>query len=352
VILEFSDFDTVSGGWAGQAVPKHVVELRKKRTMPGNKDYYYHLHSMEDAERYYQLCAQPLERLWLTLHGGLGGATSTASASSSTAFQQQKQQQQELAQPRVVIIHPDFILNRFWKLAVCRILQDICGVTRIAFQPVLSVIPQALQYCWTSSSNSSTTTTSTAAMMIIHVSAAQVQCMVHANGYALDYTYQSIGTVLSTEQVPPSTVEDLYDAQRNMVLPDHSSLSLLIALCRSLEATPMELRKEVISNLIFTGHVVLPRFGQLVSKRLYEFLAQEAQEEGTGDEEKKSSGSMELATSPVVTYTHIPVHRKLLHPLAKHVGMLDLKNVAPQQLSFLGASVWAEHSKHIEWTIV
>jgi hypothetical protein len=357
VILEFSDFDTVLGGWAGQAIPKHVVELNyqttRTTTVTTENINNHCLHSMADAERYYQICAQPLERLWLTLQGGLG--TTTAAISSSTAFhqqqrQQQQQQQQELAQSRVIVVHPDFILNRFWKLAVCRILQDVCGVTRIVFQPVLSVIPQALQFCYCPSSSSSN---SANAMMIIHVSAAQIQCMVHSNGYGLDYTYQSISSTTTattsiTQTIPSTTVEEFIQVQRNMVLQENNNSfpPLFIALCKSLEATPMELRKEVISNLIFTGHIVVPQFGYMVSKRLYEFLTDHDEVESTIEEEKKTSG---IETSEMV-YTNVPVNRKLLRPLAKYVGMLDLEQVAPQNLSFLGASAWAEHSNHIEWT--
>lgn len=271
---------------------------------------------------------------------------------------------QDSKERRVIILH-DFGLyvQRTWKTAITRILQDIIGTQAVSFHPALSMIPFAFS-----------PTPKNNAMLIIFVTLNEAHCIVFADNMVLEYTYQTCGypkaaldTIrekMSSSEYNVLSVADLRQMQSTWITSNiHENLqnpttSLIIAILKTLEACPRQLRLAAIHNLVFAGSIIDSSFGLQVAKRLEEMLklypennVEKTKQESTPPTREKGDGdaiapdSASSDTSKNNTWTYRPFNFKALSPLVDHIAVVQFfqHQIRPDLLSWLGASVWAKH---------
>ena len=121
--------------------------------------------------------------------------------------------------------------------------------------------------------------------------------------------------------------------------------SLIMTLLKCLSTCPTDLRKDVISNLVFAGDamVLVPDLARQVRNRLIAILNRTAV-----SFDKESTSDM----------TVVPIDCKPLEPLVLSVAVTTTAPVRPDLVSWVGASVWATvwHRRHddddggVRWT--
>lgn len=293
ILLQFSAHHTVTAGHVGSLGPKHTVEIPIV-TLSAT--------SSAAAEEYYQLYAAPIERL-VHLVGGSGRS-------------------------RVVVLHcQGLYANRHWKMGISRLLQDVLNFSAVSFQSALQMVPFAI-----------TTPSTPAVSLSVLVSAVDAQCMIYANGYTLDYTYQSCSYKTDEEASNPTTVGELRALQEGLL--SGNSSSLVKALSHSLIKCPVQLRKQAIHNLLVAGTVLVDNFGVKVAKKLYDFLT--VDEAIPGDDLPSQDEETEVKLPLFVVYTEVPINRKMLRPLVDDIAVIDFGGRS-EILPWLGASIWAHY---------
>jgi len=326
VLLYFSAHDTAEIGYAdannnSNSRPKHVVPLPPLQSLP---------QSASDAHALFLQYAQPLADLMGRLLG-------------KNDHKQQQQKQQYNSGRRVVVLHAQGLyLNRWWRLAVARILHNVIGLPlqrpMVAFVSTLQVVPMLVL----PGLNGSNTNTTCCCCLTVCLTATEVQCMVYAMGHSLDYTYQSCGYSLWDDDPvnnsrPPRTVQELQSRQRQLLSSNNDNLLLIRALCQSLLECPVALRRAAIHNIVVAGTVVAapPDWGTQLARHLYHYLDNEQEAE---DESKQDSKS-EVPSNAVV-WTGVPVNKTALRPLREHIAVIDFAGTAPSALPWVAASLW------------
>lgn len=327
ILLQFSAHHTVTAGHVGSLGPKHIGELPVVQLSPT---------SSAAAEEIYQLYAAPVERLFQLIGGGSGGGGSGANNSNNQ---------------RVVVLHCQGLYpNRHWKLGISRILQDVLNVSLVSFQSALHMVPFVL-----------TTPSNPAVFLTVHVSATGAQCMVYASGHTLEYTFQSCGYNDNNIHAGPeeakavATVGDLRNLQMRWLSEEDNRSPLLRAILHSLEQCPVQIRKPAIHNLLFAGTVLVDGFGARVAQKLHSFLTREEEDtqsvavvapssrEESDEAEETAAQASSSGVAPVVVFTEVPLHRKLLRPLADHIAVVDFGARHYELMPWLGASIWANY---------
>jgi len=314
VILSFSAHDTVELGYADAARPQHTVALPPLPfTSPRNA---------RDAQILFQRYAAPLSQAWSRLGVVAKGSSDTAPR-------------------RVVVLHPQGLyVNRYWKVAVCRILSNVLLLAAsnpqaavVSFVSTVQMVPWAVL---------SPQKQNDAVTLTVCLSACEVQCMVHACGHSLEYTYQSCAYSSSpaagkqpNNTSRPQTVGDLRKRQEQLLLGAPSPI--VTAVGQTLVQCPVPLRRAAAHNLVVAGTVVVPDFGRRLARQLHSFFLRDDDNDDEAKQDSKSSSDIDAG----VVWTEVPLPKQRLRPLAEHICLVETTAVAPDALPWLGTSLWA-----------
>ena len=246
-----------------------------------------------------------------------------------------------------MVLHPQGLYpNRYWKVAVCRILSNVLLATApqaaaaavVSFVSTVQMVPWAVLSPQQQGGNSNVTLT-------ICLSASEVQCMVHACGHSLEYTYQSCAYSSSTagkqQNTRPQTVGDLRQRQEQLLLGAAAPASPIVtAVCQTLVQCPVPLRRAAVHNLVVAGTVVVPDFGRRLARQLHAFLLLDDDDDDEAKQDSKSSDD-DIDIDDAVVWTGVPLPKQRLRPLAEHIAVVETTPVAPDALPWLGTSLWA-----------
>jgi hypothetical protein len=228
---------------------------------------------------------------------------------------------------KVVILHPP-VMSRAWEIAITQSLWNL-GVPAFVFVSILDTPPLALE--WSRG-------------MIVHVGKSEVCCIAHADGHSLTSTltiapcgYEA--AVTDSSKLEASSWTNTMD---QVWLNENNPNSLILAIAKCIEATPMVLRKDVAENIVFCGETILivPALPTKVCDRLHDILHQNSQ-------------SLDCYPSEL---TLLPVNWSILRPLT-----FTPQSTGPYRadmVSWVGAALWAsiwhrhgdEDNSPIPWT--
>lgn len=246
---------------------------------------------------------------------------------------------------RVIIIHPGLYVQRYWKIAMTRILQEIIGTPAVSFQSSISMIP----FAFPPTSNNNT-------LLLIHITLQEAQCMIFADKLVLEYTYQACGYPESVRKdrdgikSTPSLLDvtKMQDAWINDETDETNSLICLIL--KTLEACPRQLRLYAIHSMVFSGNIVDPYFSLMIAKKLEATLKSDDSNTSTttsADESKPmdANNQEEIRENNKSRWSYVPFNQKLLMPLADHISVVQFtpQHIRPDLLPWIGASAWANH---------
>jgi hypothetical protein len=294
------------------------------------------MRNSEAAEDVFYSYATPVERL-IHLVGGGSSSHGGVVNSSGTAGSHNQQQQ-----PRYIVLHDQGIyLNRYWKLGITRILQDVCNAVMISFQSAIHMVPFAKV------TPPFRNILSQSVVLSVYISATEAQCMVSANGHTLEYTYQSCSYDNDVLAQPENGVTSVRDLRRNQEtwLSHENSSSLIRALALCLINCPMPLRQEAIHNLYFAGVILVDGFQEKVATLLYKFLTQDVKTKTLQDlmtDETSDERTNASPSSVIAEFTQIPVNRKILCPLAKHIAFIDCE-LSSDLIPWFGTCIWINY---------
>ena len=332
IVIYFSTHNTIMVGYDNVPQPRHITELPSTTnttalTMP---------RSLKDAEVIFQYYSSSIERL---IHL-LGGASPNAAASTNSSGSNSSSRR---FKNRYIVLH-DFgiYLNRYWKLAIMRILYDVCNATYLKFLSTIEMIPFSVvspsMMTLTDDVKGSTSSTSTSVVLSIHISGNAAQCMIYANGHHLEYTYQSCEYCDSEDGNDDALemVDDLRKRQEQWLLSATSPLIYAIALC--LEKCPVSIRKDVVQNIYFSGTILVHAFQERAVLLLYEFITGDTSHSYTNTSVEPTATTttsdvndqVTTRTSPnttmLVQLTQIPINRTMLRPLAPYIAIIEHNN--------------------------
>jgi hypothetical protein len=231
------------------------------------------------------------------------------------------------------------------------------------------------------------------AMLLVHVGLRDVSCMIHAAGYSLPFTFQTIPVVVNNMIM-------MTDTDNKDHCNDDWLNEITFSLLKCLQACPRAARQAAIHNIVCFGAGVIGsgrRFhvSLLVVRRLQHVLrVQSLDNNNSNNKETMTDGGCGAAAAagPVVVVAKeekrqhddeddnvaepqtilyhglgvIPVNLQELQPLAEHVGLIDYVIFPEQQqqqqdelqqqqqqrrryrprpdlLAWTGASLWASH---------
>lgn len=319
ILLHFSSHHTVAIGFVNSPRPRHVATLPAIDVCS--------LRSVRAAEDIFRLYAAPIQRIIHLLGGG-----SVGYVQSNAAHSNQNQQ-------RYIVLHNQGIyVNRYWMLAIMRILQDVCNATIISFQCAIHMIPFAIL----SPSHGESPTPSV--VLSVHVSGVEAHCMIFANGLTLEYTYQSC----SCEHAFPASLDggELMIGQvrqsQETWLRSEQSCSLVRAIALCLEKCPLQIRKEAIHNIYFAGTIIADGFKEKISILLHKYLSCDSHDEVSsmpGAKDTANEAELSSPRSVASEFTQLPISRRMLRPLVDYIAIVD-GEVQPELAPWVGACVW------------
>ena len=318
ILLHFSSHHTVSVGFISSTQPRHIASLPAIDLC--------NLRSSCAAEEVFRLYATPIQRI-IHLLGGSG-----VFLHSSTTSTNQSQQ-------RFIVLHDQGIyVNRYWKLAIMRLLQDVCGATMVSFNCSVHMMPFAIL------SPPLKDVPFPSVVLSVYISGTEAQCMILADTNTLEYTYQScqFDNVPASSESVVTTIGDLQRLQEEW-LQNEQSCSLVRAIALCLEKSPMQLRKEAIHNIYFAGIILAEGFKQKVAILLYKFLTgghpSETISKSLSSEDEPIERELSSPRSVLSDFTELPINCKLLRPLADHIALIHC-DVPSELAPWFGACVW------------
>lgn len=143
------------------------------------------------------------------------------------------------------------------------------------------------------------------------------------------FLYVAVPCGYETVVSSPGTVQvEWTDEMNTHWLDEANPNSLMMALLKCLTACPTDLKRDVVSNLVFVGDtmVLVPDLARRVRDRLIAVL-------------NKSAVSFE--EEPVSELTVVPPECSALAPLASYVAVTSTAPLRPDLVSWVGGSVWA-----------
>lgn len=182
--------------------------------------------------------------------------------------------------------------------------------------------------------------------LLVSISTNQANCMVHAKGQSLEYTYQSVPLVWNSSTF---VLETLSDEMEDVLLSPSNPQSVVTAILKCVEACPLLLRKDVVGNILMSGELVAmkPNIPIQIVQKIQDLLEQTT--DGSTST-KTLRGDINLSQVPVST-TH-------LQCLSNSLGLLKTSPYRADLLSWAGASIWASYwhlrdadSASFEWQI-
>jgi hypothetical protein len=338
--LSSSSFDLktnviIEAGHVGQPRWKHCIELSSlssisttttldvKNQERSSKEIGNNCHTMNTitidtttADGYYRIYANTMEHVFHLLG-------------------------QDSKDRRVVILHPGGLyVQREWKIAMIRLLQEIIGTSAVTFRSTISMVPFALP-----------PTPNNTVLLLVHVTLQEAQCIIFADKIVLDYTFQSCGYPKSVQmetcnnKSSPSLldVKKMQDAWIHDDVEEHDeTTSLVFLILKTLEACPRQLRLYAIHSILFSGNIVDPFFSLMIAKKLELTLKSDS---GTSSTSNESKSFDDTTNSNDTRWSYVPFNRKLFLPLAEHISVVKFspQQIRPDLLPWIGASTWANH---------
>lgn len=223
---------------------------------------------------------------------------------------------------RVVCVTSSLIMPRAWEDAFKKIMFDL-GVPFIVFQNNLETTPLAMG--WNRG-------------LVVSVGREEAQCIVIANGASLHYTYQAVpcGYDSIVDEHLKDKLELEWTRKMNMQWLDETNPnSLMTALLKCLSSCPRDLKRDVISNIVFIGDAIVfvPDLPRQVRNRLVGILQNTAESFDNDEEEPVATSDSSL--------TMVPTDCASLVPLASSVAATSTAPLRPDLVSWVGASLWA-----------
>ena len=381
IIIYFSSHHTVMVGYDNVPQPRHMAEL----PFPSNRTVMTMPRSLKDSEIIFQYFSSTIERLIHLLGGGSPNAASTT-AGGSTTGSSSNNTTSRLYKNRYIVLHEyGLFMNRYWKLAIMRILYDVCHATYISFLSTIHMIPFSIVSPSTvallhddGKGSKSASSVSTSVILSVHITRNDAQCMIYANGYELEYTYQSCEYCTDDEANIDKNhdetvmVDDVRKRQEQWLCSSASPLIYAIALC--IEKCPVASRKAAIQNIYFSGTLLVHGFQEKVVLLLYEFLTRDIQSnlfpqgsdiDNSDEEITRTVDDDEVTrTSPNTTmtiqFTQIPINRTLLRPLAPYIAMIENNQShnntdshsshrrTAELIPWMGACIYSTYWQHYE----
>jgi hypothetical protein len=382
IIIYFSSHHTVMAGYDNVPHPRHIAELPSSSSISAMKMP----RSLKSAEIIFQYYSSTIERL---IHLLGGGSPNAATASTTTGGSVQKNTSNPHFKNRYIILHDNGIfMNRYWKIAIMRILYDVCNATYLSFLSTIHMIPYSIVSPSTvlllqdGEGSISSASASTSVVLSVHITRNDAQCMIYANGHHLEYTYQSCEyyavyeTEASEDQNTIVMVDDLRKRQELWFCSSASPLIYAIALC--IEKCPVAIRKAAIQNIYFSGTLLVHAFQEKVVLLLYEFLigdTQVLQSNLHPDNNNSNPSDTEVSSTPtlasdedvtrtspnttmMIQFTQVPINRTMLRPLAPFIAIiensqrndahLDSSKCATELIPWLGVCIYSTYWQHHE----
>eukprot|EP00429_Kryptoperidinium_foliaceum_P024680 CAMPEP_0176135414 /NCGR_PEP_ID=MMETSP0120_2-20121206/68695_1 /TAXON_ID=160619 /ORGANISM="Kryptoperidinium foliaceum, Strain CCMP 1326" /LENGTH=359 /DNA_ID=CAMNT_0017471123 /DNA_START=134 /DNA_END=1213 /DNA_ORIENTATION=+ len=194
--------------------------------------------------------------------------------------------------------------------------------------------------------------------LIVQIQADEATCVCHCDGHMLPWSFQSVVECGYTKLLnDPQKLQTEWTAHMDYHLLDHvhNPNSLVVAILKSLEACPRDLRMQVIHHLQFCGEgmLIFPDLGRRVAQRLEQILeGQEVEasplEESSSEEKKSTDQPMQMA---------LPVNLQTLRPLASQLRLISCQPHRPDFLAYTSACLYAstwnryEEAGRIEWKV-
>jgi hypothetical protein len=209
---------------------------------------------------------------------------------------------------------------------------------------------------------------SLAASLIVHMTRRAAVCVAFAHGHLLSFTYQTVPilwnntqealdaeTTIADDTETPIThwnVKGWQDAvlptsyQESILCHTTHPFSLVVAIQECLKAAPRDIRRDLVSHLLFTGEMIVlfPQLGSHVARALQDSLRGSTKSvsdkpDTTADETLVT----ESLVHPGFSLCTSANNTQILAPLADHVRVLDTGIYRPDQLAWLGASLWTSY---------
>jgi len=186
--------------------------------------------------------------------------------------------------------------------------------------------------------------------LAVNVTREEAYCVCLADGYTLPYTYQMVpsGGYKNwlraqtkngvTEYVLPEYPKDTKDGKND---DDICLSSLVFAILACLKKCPLDLRLNVVSNVVFCGDgvLLLPDLPRRVMKRVRDILRSENNDVDETRNDKDANAS--LPTIPNTTFASVPLDVAGLQALASSIALISCAPYRPDWICWVGASLWA-----------
>jgi hypothetical protein len=186
--------------------------------------------------------------------------------------------------------------------------------------------------------------------LAVNVTREEAYCVCLADGYTLPYTYQMVpsGGYKNwlhpqtkngvTEYVLPEQPKDPKDDKNDN---DPSISSLVVAILVCLQKCPLDLRLNVVSNVVFCGDgvLLLPDLPRRVMKRVRDILRSENKDADETRNGKDANAS--LSTIPDTSFGSVPLDVTGLRALASSVALISCAPYRADSICWVGASLWA-----------
>jgi len=186
--------------------------------------------------------------------------------------------------------------------------------------------------------------------LAVNVTREEAYCVCLSDGYFLPYTYQMVpsGGYKSwlrrqtkngvTQYVLPQQPTDSAEGTND---DDASVSSLVVAVLACLQKCPLDLRLDVVSNVVFCGDgvAVLPNLPRRVMKRVRDILKSENTDADETRNDKEANVALSMLTD--TNYGSVPLDVTSLKPLASSVALTSCAPYRADWICWVGASLWA-----------
>ena len=183
--------------------------------------------------------------------------------------------------------------------------------------------------------------------LAVNVSREEAYCVCLADGYTLPYTYQMVTSGGYKNWLHPQIKNGVTEyilsghSKAGMNDNDPSFSSLVVAVLACLQKCPIDLRLNVVSNVVFCGDGVhlLPDLPRRVMKRVRDILRSENKDNNETRNDKDANAS--VSTIPNTTYGSAPLNVANLQALASSVALTSCAPYRADWICWVGASLWA-----------
>lgn len=228
---------------------------------------------------------------------------------------------------RVVCVTPSLYMPKAWEDAIKQVLWNK-NVPAVSFVSCLETVPFSMG--WKRG-------------LVVHVGMTEASCLIIADGASLHYTFQAVPCGYNVVAQSDGKVQVEWTERMNTCWLDESNPnSLTTALLKCLSACPRDLKRDVISNIVFAGDaiVIVPDLQRQIRNRLVAILNKTAEP---------------FEEEPISDLTIVPTECKTLAPLVSNVSVTSTAPLRPDVVAWVGASLWTtvwhrhEDKVNIKW---